>query len=181
VRDHEAVHGTSRDLNWPPSATVMVNGMGTETSLTVFTPAFKGEVVALNRQGDRTVRAIRREMDLSETAVRRWVEQAAVDAGGKAGLTTEERHVADGRSGGSDQEPRLARSKSDAQRQGICGGTRGRTREDPGAHRVESAVAVHGRQHPIDQVRGARATCRNSSRWSRTTACSTPVAASRGR
>ena len=56
-----------------------------------FTPAFKAEVVALVRQGDRTVPAICREMDLSETAVRRWVEQSAVDAGERDGLTTEER------------------------------------------------------------------------------------------
>jgi transposase len=56
-----------------------------------FTPAFKAEVVALARQGERPVPAICREMDLSETAVRRWVEQAAVDAGEHDGLTTEER------------------------------------------------------------------------------------------
>jgi hypothetical protein len=35
--------------------------------------------------------AICRELDLSETAVRRWVGQAAVDAGERDGLTTEER------------------------------------------------------------------------------------------
>jgi transposase len=56
-----------------------------------FTPAFKAEVVALVRQGERTVPAICREMDLSETAVRRWVEQSAVDSGERDGLTTEER------------------------------------------------------------------------------------------
>ena len=56
-----------------------------------FTPAFKAEVVALVRQGDRTVPAVCREMDLSETAVRNWVAQAAVDAGEQEGLTTEER------------------------------------------------------------------------------------------
>lgn len=56
-----------------------------------FTPSFKAEVVALVRQGDRTVGAVCREMDLSETAVRNWVEQAAVDAGEENGLTTEER------------------------------------------------------------------------------------------
>ena len=56
-----------------------------------FTATFKAEVVALVRQGDRTVPAICREMDLSETAVRRWVEQAAVDAGEQDGLTTDER------------------------------------------------------------------------------------------
>ena len=56
-----------------------------------FTAAFKAEVVALVRQGDRTIPTICREMDLTETAVRRWVDQAAVDAGEKDGLTTEER------------------------------------------------------------------------------------------
>jgi len=33
----------------------------------------------LVRQGDRTIPTVCREMDLSETAVRRWVERAAVD------------------------------------------------------------------------------------------------------
>jgi transposase len=56
-----------------------------------FTPEFKAEVVALVRQGDRTVPAVCRELDLSETAVRHWVAQAAVDAGEREGLTTEER------------------------------------------------------------------------------------------
>ena len=56
-----------------------------------FTSAFKAEVVALVRQGERSLPAICRELDLSETAVRRWVGQAAVDAGERDGLTTEER------------------------------------------------------------------------------------------
>ena len=56
-----------------------------------FTPTFEAEVVALVRQGERTLPTICREMDLSETAVRRWVEQAAVDAGEQDGLTTDER------------------------------------------------------------------------------------------
>src|SRR5262249_60932420 len=69
-----------------------VEGQGTSRrSRRSFTPSFKAEVVALVRQGDRTIPTICREMDLSETAVRRWVEQAAVDAGERDGLTTEER------------------------------------------------------------------------------------------
>jgi transposase len=56
-----------------------------------FTASFKAEVVALVRQGDRTIPTICRDMDLSETAVRRWVEQAAIDAGERDGLTTGER------------------------------------------------------------------------------------------
>jgi len=45
----------------------------------------------LVRRGERSLPAICRELDLSETAVRRWVGQAAVDAGERDGLTTEER------------------------------------------------------------------------------------------
>ena|SRR5262245_56377573 len=56
-----------------------------------FTPEFKAEAIALVRQGERSLPAICRELDLSETAVRRWVGQAAVDAGERDGLTTEER------------------------------------------------------------------------------------------
>jgi transposase len=56
-----------------------------------FTTSFKAEVVTLVRQGDRTVPTICRDMGLGETAVRHWVAQAAVDAGERAGLTTEDR------------------------------------------------------------------------------------------
>jgi transposase len=56
-----------------------------------FTPEFKAEVIALVRRGERSLPAICRELDLSETAVRRWVGQAAVDAGERDGLMTEER------------------------------------------------------------------------------------------
>src|SRR5512143_1097402 len=56
-----------------------------------FTASFKAEVVALVRQGDRTIPTICREMDLSETAVRRWGEQVAVDAGQGDGLMAEGR------------------------------------------------------------------------------------------
>jgi transposase len=53
-----------------------------------FTPEFKAEVIALVRRGERSLPAVCRELDLSETAVRRWVGQAAVDAGERDGLTT---------------------------------------------------------------------------------------------
>ena len=38
-----------------------------------FTPEFKAEGIALVRQGERSLPSICRELDLSETAVRRWV------------------------------------------------------------------------------------------------------------
>jgi transposase len=58
-----------------------------------FSKEYKAEVVQLVRMGGKTVGAICRELDLTETAVRRWVSQAEIDAGaGPVGaLTTEER------------------------------------------------------------------------------------------
>ncbi len=58
-----------------------------------FTKEYKAEVVELIRKSGKTVGAICRDLDLTETAVRRWVQQAEVDlGGGPAGaLTTAER------------------------------------------------------------------------------------------
>lgn len=56
-----------------------------------FTPEFKAEIVELCRRGDRSIGQVSRDFDLTETAVRAWVNQAAVDAGEREGLTTEER------------------------------------------------------------------------------------------
>ena len=53
-----------------------------------FSPEFKAEVVALCHQPGKTVASVARELDLTETAVRRWVNQAEVDAGKKPGLTS---------------------------------------------------------------------------------------------
>lgn len=58
-----------------------------------FTPEFKAEAVRLCRAGDRTVRQVAADLDLTETALREWVKRAAVDAGeASAGeLTSAER------------------------------------------------------------------------------------------
>ena len=58
-----------------------------------FTAEYKAEVVRLVREGGKTVGQVSRELDLTETAVRHWVSQAAIDAGqGPAGaLTSAER------------------------------------------------------------------------------------------
>jgi transposase-like protein len=58
-----------------------------------FTPEFKAEAVRLCRVGDRSVRQVAKDLDLTETALRDWVKRADVDAGkGPPGaLTTEER------------------------------------------------------------------------------------------
>ena len=56
-----------------------------------FTPEFKAEIVERCRAGDRSIGQVARDFDLTETAVRAWVQQAEVDAGERDGLTTEER------------------------------------------------------------------------------------------
>ena len=58
-----------------------------------FTKEYKAEVVDLIRASDKSVGAICRELDLTETAVRRWLKQAEIDSGqGPSGaLTTAER------------------------------------------------------------------------------------------
>ena len=58
-----------------------------------FTPEFKAEAVRLCRVGDRTIRQVADDLDLTETALRAWVKQADVDAGKgpPEALTTAER------------------------------------------------------------------------------------------
>src|SRR5215470_14563230 len=55
-----------------------------------FTPAFKAEVVELCRRGSRSIPEVARDLDLTETAVRRWVTQAEIDRGSRPGLTSSE-------------------------------------------------------------------------------------------
>jgi len=56
-----------------------------------FTAEFKARTVELVRTSGRSVGEVCRELDLTETAVRRWVAQAEVDGGRGDGLTTVER------------------------------------------------------------------------------------------
>jgi transposase len=58
-----------------------------------FSAEFKAETVRLARTSDKSITTLARELDLTETALRRWVQQAEVDAGrGAVGaLTTSER------------------------------------------------------------------------------------------
>ena len=56
-----------------------------------FTPEFKAEIVERCQAGDRTIAQVARDFDLAETAVRKWVHQADVDAGRREGLTSDER------------------------------------------------------------------------------------------
>jgi transposase len=57
-----------------------------------FSDEFKSETVKLVRDSGKSIGAIARELDLTETALRRWVQQAEIDAGrgGAGALTTNE-------------------------------------------------------------------------------------------
>jgi transposase len=52
---------------------------------------FKAGIVERCQAGDRSVAQIARDFDLSETAVRKWVNQVEIDAGRRDGLTSDER------------------------------------------------------------------------------------------
>jgi transposase len=57
-----------------------------------FTDEFKASAVRLILDEGKTVAAVARDLDLTETALRDWVKRAAADrTGGRTGLTTAER------------------------------------------------------------------------------------------
>ena len=72
-------------------STMTTNEHGARRARRDFTPEFKAEIIARCRVGDRSIAQVARDFDLTESAVRRWVDQAAVDAGERDGLTSEER------------------------------------------------------------------------------------------
>ena len=56
-----------------------------------FSKQFKAETVALIRSSNKPIAQVCRDLDLSESAVHRWLAQAEIDAGRRDGLTTAER------------------------------------------------------------------------------------------
>jgi transposase len=65
----------------------MANGRRPRRS---FSDEYKAEVVELCRTSGKSIARVARDLDLSETAMRRWIAQAEIDAGRRPGLTTEE-------------------------------------------------------------------------------------------
>jgi len=59
----------------------------------LYSPEFKDEAVRLVRSSHETypVSKIARDLDVSTETLRKWVNQAEVDAGEREGLTTEEK------------------------------------------------------------------------------------------
>jgi transposase len=79
-----------------PSPVMMKVSMSpkvTKRKRRLFTPDFKAEAVRLVRGSGKTVAEVARELDLTATCLRAWVNQAAVDekADGQGALTTDER------------------------------------------------------------------------------------------
>jgi transposase len=56
-----------------------------------FTEEFKADIVERCLAKDRSIPQICRDFDLTESTVRRWLEQAQIDAGERPGLTSDER------------------------------------------------------------------------------------------
>jgi len=57
-----------------------------------FDEEFKAQAVRLVLNGGRTIGAVARDLDLTESALRQWVERTRADqTGGRIGLTTAER------------------------------------------------------------------------------------------
>ena len=58
-----------------------------------FTPEFRAEAVRLCKVGDRSIRQVAKDLDLTENSLREWVKRADINAGnGPPGaLTTAER------------------------------------------------------------------------------------------
>jgi transposase len=56
-----------------------------------FGAEYKADVVKLCRSGERTIPEVARDLDLTESSVRRWVEQIELDEGRRQGLTSDER------------------------------------------------------------------------------------------
>jgi transposase len=55
-----------------------------------FPPEFKRDVVTVARRGDLKVSEVAADFGISEESVRRWVRQADIDDGVRAGSTTAE-------------------------------------------------------------------------------------------
>ena len=56
-----------------------------------FTEEYEAGVVDLCRTSGKSMAEVARDLDLTESSVRRWMSQAEIDAGRREGLTTGER------------------------------------------------------------------------------------------
>jgi transposase len=78
---------------FPVMMKVSMSPKVTKRKRRLFTPEFKAEAVRLVRGSGETVAKVARELDLTATCLRAWVNQATVDekGAGQGPLTTDER------------------------------------------------------------------------------------------
>ena len=57
----------------------------------LYTPEFKAEAVRLYRTSGKSLRVLCEELGIATESLRKWIKQAEIDQGQRAGLTTEER------------------------------------------------------------------------------------------
>ncbi len=53
----------------------------TQRERRAFTPEYKAEVLALVRQGEKSISQICRDLDLTDSSVRKWIKQDVIDNG----------------------------------------------------------------------------------------------------
>ncbi|MFE3177714.1 transposase [Amycolatopsis sp. NPDC059090] len=55
-----------------------------QRSRRVFTPEFKAEIVGICQRGERSIPQVVHDFELTDSAVRKWIKQAEIDAGTRA-------------------------------------------------------------------------------------------------
>src|SRR3990172_5443973 len=88
-----ALPGRRKEIDTPFRTKVRSDCVMKKRTRRSFSAAYKSEVVDLVRASAKSIGAVAKDLDLTETAVRAWVRQASVDGGhGPVGaLTTAER------------------------------------------------------------------------------------------
>ncbi len=56
-----------------------------------YPPEFKRDAVKLAQTSDKSVTQLAKELGVAPQSLRNWINQADIDAGARAGLTTDER------------------------------------------------------------------------------------------
>jgi len=68
----------------------MKSGKREQRARRAFSKEFQRETVALVRSSGNPVSQVARDLDLTESVLRRWIKQADIDDGRRDGVTTEE-------------------------------------------------------------------------------------------
>ena len=112
-----------------------LRGTHADPSGCAFTEAYKAEVVALAASSGKTLAEIARDLDLTESSLRRWVAQAEIDAGrgegspapsARSSPACARRYACCARSATSSSGPRLSSPRRPGERLSVHRGGEGR-------------------------------------------------------